>query len=140
MTARDLSGNISDRAIGARVFDAETLPNATTKTSEAFKFGQCQAGLELVIYANTNISIADTKQLKFELLYDENDTSESGDYSESIVLYDVTADGAAVTFTAGDVICQCVPETFVGVNCKVKITTTANESTEKVDAFVYRIA
>jgi len=137
--ARDITGTLGGRvkAHGDSVFDAQALPNATTVTSSAFKFGKSQSGVELVVSANTNISIADSKQLKVEILYD---TADDGSFASSKVVYDVTASGSAVTFAVNDVISATVPDKAIETWAKVKVTTTANESSEKIDAFIYRVS
>ncbi|OGV45854.1 MAG: hypothetical protein A2017_18310 [Lentisphaerae bacterium GWF2_44_16] len=130
-----LTGTISGseiKAYGDYLWKAEALPNNTNKTSEAFLLGKAQNAIDLVVEANTNISIADSKQLKLEILAGE---TEDGDFESVATIYDRTASGTPITFTAGDEIARYTIPSNVGPYIKIKATTTADESSEKITVY-----
>jgi len=116
---------------------AETLPNTTSKSSSAFRFGKLQAGCELVITANTAIAIADTKSITIELLWDKSAT---GSFSNSRVIKAFSASGSTLNIAKDYVLGRIIPETDVDHYCKIKITATADQSAGKVDAKIYPVA
>lgn len=135
MTTRDLTGNLSpDYAIfdPDYIYEAAALPNATDATSSVFKLGRTQGGTQLNIQADTTVDIADGESLKIELLYD---TSESGDYADSVVIYDETASGAAINFAADAYIIKYIATDDVESYNRLKITTSGNESGDDINAF-----
>lgn len=136
MTTRDLTGNLSpDYAIfdPDYIYEAAALPNATDATSSVFKLGRTQGGTQLNIQADTTVDIADGESLKIELLYD---TSESGDYADSVVIYDETASGAAINFAADAYIIKYIATDDVESYNRLKITTSGNESGDDINAFI----
>lgn len=118
-----------------KIFDAQALPNATTVTSSAFRFGKTQGQVEIEVFANTAVAIAAAQSMQIEILWDYD---EAGSFSDSKEIYDSGTGG--VSFSAGDSIAKYTPETDVEHYCKLKITTSADESSEKVDANIYRVA
>lgn len=136
MTTRDLTGNLSpDYAIfdPDYIYEAAALPNATDATSSVFKLGRTQGGTQLNVQADTTVDIADGESLKIELLYD---TSESGDYIDSVVIYDETASGAAINFAADAYIIKYIATDDVESYNKLKVTTSGNESGDDINAFI----
>jgi len=117
-----------------RVFDATALPNATTVESGVFRFAKTQARTELVITANTAISIADTHSLIFDLHWDSD---KAGSFTESRTISSYTSSGGTTDFAIGDVVGIITPESDVEHYCKVIITTTADESLTKVDGKIH---
>jgi len=117
---------------------AQALPNATDSDYSAIYFGHSTSGrLMIQVVANTAISIADTKALTLVALFGA--TSSPTDQLDGAVMMSVTASGSAKTWAAGDTIAEMVippdiSDTYKYV--KVKATTTANESSEKIDIFV----
>lgn len=136
--ARSLSGTIGEptKFAGDYIFDATALGNATSITSSAFEFGNCQSSLQLNILANTAISIADTKSLTVTLL---TDSSATGNFATEKVLFTVTAATTPETWAIGDTIVKYVSTDEDLKYAKVKITTTADESSEKVDGYLTHI-
>ena len=130
-----LSGTISSDAKFApdEIWSAEALPNATSKLSDVFMFGEIQDALEVVVLANTNISIADTERLAIEL---HGSATRTGTFAKEAVLYDETADGDAIEFTAGDVIGILASNRGLSPFNKLNVICTGNESSEKIDAYI----
>lgn len=115
---------------------AKALPNATTSYSDSYQFYKRDYRDIVRVYANTDISIADTKSLTFQL---EISADNSSFTALTSVMHTVTAATEATTYDAGELICeQVVPEEFLtnGYYVRVAITTTANQSSEKVDIVV----
>lgn len=115
---------------------AKALPNATTSYSDSYYFNKRDYRNIVRVYANTDISIAATKSLTFQL---EISADGSSFTALDSVLHTNTAATTADTWDAGDLIGeQVIPESFVtnGYYVRVAITTTADESTEKVDIVV----
>lgn len=140
MTTRELTGNLSpDYAIfdPDYIYEAAALPNATDATSSVFKLGRTQGGTQLNIQADTTVDIADGQSLKIELLYD---TSESGDYADSVVIYDETASGAAINFAADDYIIKYIATDDVESYNRLKVTTSADESGDDINAFISEVS
>lgn len=136
--------------------DAQTLPNATTadSTNMVYIAGPTNGKLWIQVRANTAISIADTKQLKIEFEAYSSDTAASavapfstsgavhGTATTSMAILDVTAAGGTAVWAAGEIMVDfAIPDKMLELlsydYVQLKYTTTANESSEKVDAFVY---
>lgn len=135
MTTRDLTGNLSPdyaKFDPDYIYEAAALPNATDATSDVFKAGKTQGGVQVNVQADTTVDIADGESLKIELLYD---TSETGDFTDSVVIYDETASGAAINFAADEYIIKYIPTDDVESYNKLKITTSADESGDDINAF-----
>lgn len=119
------------------IYEAAALPNATDATSDVFKMGRTQGGVQLNVQADTTVDIADGESLTIELLYD---TSETGDYADSVVIYDETASGAAINFAIDDYIIKYIASDDVESYNKLKITTSADESGDDINAFLSVVA
>jgi hypothetical protein len=120
--------------------EAQALPNNTSANStNAVHFGACRSGkLEINVVAATAISIESDTSKALTIKVEYGTTS-----SPSSVLYDTlytrTASGSDITFAAGDIICQYViPRSLAAAYdyCELVYTTSDNESSEKVDAFI----
>lgn len=120
--------------------EAQTLPNNTSANSTntlaipAVKSGSLQVN----VVAATAISIeSDTgKALTIKIEYGTTSTPSTSIYD---VLYTRTASGSDITFAAGDIICQYTIPTEKAAAydyCELVYTTTGDESSEKVDAFI----
>lgn len=146
--------------------DAQTLPNATSEDSDAMVgLGATKSStggtLWIDVYANTAISIASGQLFYIELQSFTADTAASADSPFSstnsggvpgatgtaeleghyYILHKTSADGACA-WDAGDLITQCaVPEDLLRLRSQdfiqLRYETDADESSEKVDAFVY---
>jgi len=91
---------------------------------------------KIVVKAHDTITIANGKALTIVASYGA--TSSPTDTLNK-VLYTATAGSSGISFAAGDTICEeiipdSLPDNYKYV--KLTYTTTANESTETVDAFI----
>jgi hypothetical protein len=119
------------------IYEEAALPNATDGTSGVFKIGRTQGGNQLNVQADTTVDIADGESLKIELLHDEES---DGDYSDSVVIYDETADGAAINFAADAYIIKYIATDDVESFNPLKITATGDESGDDINAFISNVA
>lgn len=119
------------------IYEAAALPNATDATSDTFRIGRTQGGVQIEVQADTTVDIADGESLTIELLYD---TSASGDFADSVVIYDETASGAAINFAVDAFIIKYIATDDVESYNKLKITTSADESGDKINAYPSRVA
>jgi len=110
-------------------WEGEALPNATNKSTSAFKLGKAQAGVQLEIKAVDAITVANAETLTFELLYDSD---ESGSYSSSVTLATFTDE----TIAAGATIAKYIPNMDIELWAKVKVTASENLSAKTIDAYV----
>ena len=137
---------LADKTIGAperAIFSpdefwmAQALPNATSMTSDVFRIGRTQGGVQIAVLANTTVALAASANMRVELLYD---TSSTGDFADSVVLYSNEDSTAAVTFEIGDVIAKYIAPDNVDSYNKLKITTSADESADKIDTEITLVA
>lgn len=117
---------------------AQALPNNTSADStNVVDYGGNSGGLaKIVVKANTNISIANGKALTITASY--GSTSTPTDTLDK-VLFTKTAGADGFSYVAGDTIVEEIIPDSLPDNyrfLKLTYTTTANESTEKVDAYV----
>jgi hypothetical protein len=119
------------------IYEAAALPNATDATSSTFKMGRTQGGVQLTVQADTTVNIADGQSLKIELLHD---TSATGDFADSVVIYDETASGSAIAFAVDATIIKYIAPDDVESYNKLKITTSADESGDDINAFLSCVA
>ena len=117
---------------------AQALPNATAADStNVVDYGGNSGGLaKIVVKANTNIAIANGKALTITASY--GSTSTPTDTLDKVI-FTKTAAAAGFSYAAGDTIVEEIIPDSLPDNyrfLKLTYTTTANESTEKVDAYV----
>jgi hypothetical protein len=117
---------------------AQALPNATAADStNVVDYGGNSGGLaKIVVKANTDIDIANGKALTITASY--GSTSTPTDTLDK-VLFTKTAAAAGFSYAAGDTIVEEIIPDSLPDNyrfLKLTYTTTANESSEKVDAYV----
>lgn len=117
---------------------AQALPNATSGDStNVVKYGGNSLGyMKIVVKAHSAVSIADTKALTIVAKYGSTNTPTD---TLNKVLYTATASGSAIAFAPGETICEeIIPDSLPDDYKYVKLTytTTANESTDTVDAYV----
>lgn len=117
---------------------AQALPNNTSADStNVVDYGGNSGGLaKIVVKANTDINIANGKALTITASY--GSTSTPTDTLDK-VLFTKTAAAAGFSYAAGDTIVEEIIPDSLPDNyrfLKLTYTTTANESTEKVDAYV----
>jgi hypothetical protein len=116
----------------------QALPNnnSADSTNVVDYKGNCLGLAKIVVKAKTAISIADGKQLKIVASY--GSTSSPTDTLDK-VLHDKTPSGTTLDFAAGDTICEEIIPDSLPANyrfLKLTYTTTDNESSETVDAYV----
>jgi len=117
---------------------AQALPNATAADStNVVDYGGNSGGLaKIVVKANTNIAVANTFALTIVASY--GSTSTPADTLDK-VLFTKIAGEDGFSYAAGDTIVEEIIPDSLPDNyrfLKLTYTTTANESTEKVDAYV----
>ncbi len=113
-----------------RIFDATALPNATTATTSAFLFGKAQARCEIVVYANTDIVVADGETLSFDILYGES-------YGTSKNLAAFAPSGASQTIVEGAEVFRYTADSDVEQSCKISTTSSANLIAASVNGNIY---
>jgi hypothetical protein len=137
---------LADKTIGApeqaifhpdKFWQAQALPNATSMTSPVFRMGRTQGGVQLGLFANTTVALAASANMRVELLHD---TSATGDFIDSVVLYSNEDATDAVTFEIGAVIAKYIAPDNVESYNKLKITTSADESADKIDTKLTLVA
>jgi len=117
---------------------AQALPNnKAADSTNVVDFGGNSGGLaKIVVKANTDIAIANEKALTITASY--GSTSTPTDTLDK-VLFTKTASTDGFSYAAGDTIVEEIIPDSLPDNyhfLKLTYTTTANESTEKVDAYV----
>ena len=117
---------------------AQALPNNTAADStNVVDFGGNSGGLaKIVVKANTNIAVANTYKLTIVASY--GSTSTPTDTLDKVI-FTKTAAAAGFSYAAGDTIVEEIIPDSLPDNyrfLKLTYTTTANESNEKVDAYV----
>jgi len=117
---------------------AQTLPDKAMEAStNVVDYGGNSGGLaKIVVKANTDIDIANGKALTITARY--GSTSTPTDTLDK-VLFTKTAAAAGFSYAAGDTIVEEIIPDSLPDNyrfLKLSYTTTDNESTEKVDAYV----
>lgn len=136
--------------------DAQTLPNATSadSTNMVYIGGHTNGGVAIYVYANNAVEIATGQAFNIELEFYTSDTAASAvapfSYDNSgtqtavpghYYIYHKTSDDDAAAWAAGELITMCViPEELIALMnydyVQLKYTTDADESADKVDAFV----
>ena len=117
---------------------AQALPNnKSADSTNVVDFGGNSGGLaKIVVKANTNISVANTYALTITASYGSTNTPTD---TLDKVLFTKTAGPAGFAYAAGDTIVEEIIPDSLPDNyrfLKLTYTTTADESTEKVDAYV----
>ncbi len=117
---------------------AQALPNNTAVAStNVVDYGGNSGGLaKIVVKANTDIAVANTFALTIVASY--GSTSTPTDTLDKVI-FTKTAGQAGFSYAAGDTIVEEIIPDSLPDNyrfLKLTYTTTGNESTEKVDAYV----
>ena len=117
---------------------AQALPNnASADSTNVVDYGGNSGGLaKIVVKANTDIAIANAKVLTITASY--GSTSTPTDTLDK-VLFTKTAGAEGFSYAAGDTIVEEIIPDSLPDNyrfLKLSYTTTADESSEKVDAYV----
>lgn len=118
--------------------EAQTLPNNTSVNStNVVYFGGAKSGkLQVNVVAATAISIANNKVLTVNIEYGTTSTPTD---KLNDVIYTETAGVGKIAYAAGDTICQyTIPADKAAAYSYAELvyTTTDDESSEKVDAFI----
>lgn len=118
---------------------AQALPNNTAADStNVVDFGGNSGGLaKIVVKANTDIAIANGKALTIAASY--GSTSTPTDTLDKVLFTKTAAVPAGFTYAAGDTIVEEIIPDSLPDNyrfLKLTYTTTDDESSEKVDAYV----
>jgi len=160
-----MSSLYGKQIVGSLLSDAQTLPDGTSvdSTNMVCIAGQTSGKLWIDVYAHTAITIANTYVLHIAMQGFTADTASSATAPHSIAnkggiqgasgtvltqgtayyyMMHMTAGTAGVSWTAGDLICQAaIPEDMFRLlsydYVQLVYTTTATETSESVDAFVY---
>ena len=117
---------------------AQALPNNNAADStNVVDYGGNSGGLaKIVVKANTNIAVENTYKLTITASY--GSTNKPTDTLDKVI-FTKTAAAAGFSYAAGDTIVEEIIPDSLPDNyrfLKLTYTTTADESTEKVDAYV----
>lgn len=121
--------------------EEHALPNATTNYTEAWQYvGPTNYKQILKVYANTDISIATGEDFTIEFVTGATATPTTPLIAEShtYLLSKTSADGV-LAFDAGDLLCEfALPDELMTDDYyyRLKVTTTGNEATEKIDVLL----
>lgn len=111
------------------IFKNAALPNATTATSSEFQFGGTQAGLEVVVVADTEITVAGGQTITYAIV--------TADVSGgSFNLTEVSKVLPAATYAAGTELFRYACNTETEVFAKLTCVTTADQSDDKHTATI----
>lgn len=110
----DYLGERDSRPTPDLIFDEEAVPQNTSSTSDAFDVGKTQLSLEVVVYVDTKVELADTKVFTVDYLYGDS-------YASSETIYTITASGAT-EIAAGELV-RFAPPTDFPITAKLKLTT-----------------
>jgi hypothetical protein len=118
---------------------AQTLPNnAMEASTNVVYYGGNSGGLaKIVVKANTGITIANGETLTITARYGSTNTPD--DTLDKVIFTKTAALPAGFSYAAGDTIVEEIIPDSLPDNYRfldLTYTTTANESTEKVDAYV----
>jgi hypothetical protein len=113
------------------IFDEEAMPQNTSSTSDAFDVGKTQLSMEVVVYVDTAIALADTKVFTVKYLYGDS-------YASSETIYSVTASGA--TAIAKGELVRFAPPTDFPVTAKLELETDDAAVTGAITAWPEYIA
>lgn len=131
--------NLSER-LGSyqdRVFDEQTLSNASTTTSGVIDMAKVQSEVEFELTANNEITITDTNSLTVSYVYDK---AADGSFSNGGTIVAYAASGGSIVLSADQVIANWTPSTDVEQFVEIVITVTEDQQLAKVDGQLYRTA
>ncbi len=120
------------KVYGDLIYDEATLPNTTNASSVAFKLGGNNHRGQIVLNADTEITVAATKAITIELMH--CDTID-GSYTSFKTLLSI----APSTIALGANILKYVAEDGVKHYAKIKITTTGDQSAGKITGFLAQV-
>lgn len=119
------------------IFDNTALPNTDSATSDEFEFGGTQAGTEIVIYADTAITVADGQTLAYTLTTADES---GGSFDTSIPVVSLAPSGDDLTIASGAVIGRYASNTATEVYAKLTVTASADQSDDKHTVVQQKIA
>lgn len=126
----DYLGKRDSRPTPDLIFDEQTVPQNDSVSSDGFNLGKTQASLEVVVYADTDVVLADTTSLTVEYEYGDS-------FAESVEVYTVTASGS--TTLEGE-IARFVPPTSFPTVGRLTVTTTDAAATGAISAWPEYVA
>lgn len=147
------------KSILGELSDAQTLPNndSVDSTNMVNIAKTTNGGLAISVYANNAVEIATGQAFSIEVEFYTSDTAASAvspfSYDNSgtqtavpghYYIYDKTSDDDAAAWAAGELITQfIIPQELTDLMgydwVQLKYTTDADESADKVDAFVHAL-
>jgi len=114
------------------IYKETALPDTTNATTTAFKIGDNNHRVQLVLTAATEIVIASTETITIELL---QAPTETGTYNVTKTLAVIPAS----TIANGATILKYVPEDGIKHWGKIKITATDDQSAGKITGYLTQI-
>ena len=139
-----MSTNIKDTELGEGLvaygdafFRGEDISSAGTVTSDAFRLGNTDAGVEVKVKAASDFTLADTKSLSVKIL---NADIDGVTYSSLATMGTITASGD-LSVSTGDILASYIlPVENVGKPwAKVQVITDSASSGATVDGNIEQI-
>lgn len=117
------------------IFDEQAVPQNDSVTSAEFNLGKTQAGLEVVLHADTDVVLtynAEDFTITIEYLYGDS-------FAESVTVFTDATSGSGTLTLSGE-IARFVPPTSFPVPGKLKITTDDPAATGAISAWAEYVA
>lgn len=119
------------------ILDGQALANAGDTTSDEFMVGYDQGGVAVYVEADTTVDIDSTETLDAYLVtYASEADASAGTVAEQIPFFSVTG---SATYEIGGKIAEYIPSE-VGPWARVKLTTSGDESLDKVNVYLRRVS
>ena len=97
------------------------------------QFDMTMGAVEAVVLCEEDISVADTKSLSIVLVHGDTEAACTTELGET---FSETADGAALTYDAGDEICRLSVPSSLKQYGNIKVTTDDAAATGKIKALL----
>lgn len=111
----------------------ETIPNNTTVNSNGLLLGKTQDALEIVGVAKTEMTVADTKSISFNI-QESSDDGDSDAYVTIDTPYSLTSSGGD-TIAAGTELFRYTPSTDKEIYIRVAFVSTEAGESGEVDVY-----
>lgn len=111
----------------------ETIPNATTVNSNGLKIGKTQDALEIVAVVQSEMTVADTKTVSFEI-QTSSDDGDSDAYATIATPYSLTSSGGD-TIDAGTELFRYTVSTDKELYVRVAFVSTETGESGEVDVY-----
>lgn len=111
----------------------ETIPNDTTVDSDGMLLGKTQDALEIVAVAKTELTVADTKEISFNI-QESSDDGDSDAYETIATPYSLTSSGGD-TIDAGTELFRYTPSRDKEIYMRVQFVSTEAGESGEVDVF-----